>query len=284
MSLFYPATFRKNNSQMDPVREMASALLERARKSPSLVQFHVGKQWLNKFENLAEPGPVDNSDFLCRHGGVLPAKSAHAAELCVALPQPVWDLLRRRFGLCPSGPAACTVLRECALCRAELDALNRQKTFELEEFKALHAEFQEEAAAAAAAAANSGGSRSPPSTPPPAVYCLSSSWFKLWEGFVTNRLREPPGPIDNRAIVVSVKHQDGAGGGAGQQQQQQEQQQQLTLRQNSDYVQVCNYRVYTVLHLSFSLTIFFSLSIASSSDLADAPLYLRGRARGGGEG
>ncbi len=41
---------------MEPVREMAGRLLDRARKNPSLVQFYVSKQWLNKFENFAEPG------------------------------------------------------------------------------------------------------------------------------------------------------------------------------------------------------------------------------------
>ncbi len=152
---------------------------------------------------------------MCHHGGVLPPRSSHAGELCVPLPQPAWDLLRRRFG----GGPACTRLKECPHCRAELDALNRQKTFELEEFKALHAEFQEEAA----------------SSCPQAVYCLSSSWFKLWEGFVINRLRDPPGPIDNRGIIVTMK------GGAD------EQQQQLTLRPNSDYVQI-SHDIWLLLH------------------------------------
>ena len=55
--------------------------------------------------------------------------------------------------------------------RAELDALTRQKKFELEEFKTLHQEFQEQET-------------------PSAIYCLSSSWFKVWEGFVTGRKRE----------------------------------------------------------------------------------------------
>ena len=43
---------------MEPVREMTSRLLERARRSPSLMHFYVGKQWLNKFDHFAEPGSV----------------------------------------------------------------------------------------------------------------------------------------------------------------------------------------------------------------------------------
>ena len=60
--------------------------------------------------------------------------------------------------------------------RAELDALTRQKKFELEEFKTLHQEFQEQET-------------------PSAIYCLSSSWFKVWEGFVTGRKREVGGHV-----------------------------------------------------------------------------------------
>lgn len=123
------------------------------------------------------------------------------------------------------------------LYRAELDALTRQKKFELEEFKTLHQEFQEQET-------------------PSAIYCLSSSWFKVWEGFVTGRKREvstathnkllvhlsthylrlplfqPPGPIDNKAIIVS------SNSGSAEGKQQHQQQQQHTLRQGSDYLQV----------------------------------------------
>lgn len=36
---------------------------------PSLLQFYVSRQWLNKFKTFAEPGPISNNDFLCMHGG-----------------------------------------------------------------------------------------------------------------------------------------------------------------------------------------------------------------------
>ena len=96
---------------------------------------------------------------------IIPGCGRH--ELCVALPQSLWDHLHSTFG----GGPACTRLYECANCRAELDALTRQKKFELEEFKTLHQEFQEQET-------------------PSAIFCLSSSWFKVWEGFVTGRKRE----------------------------------------------------------------------------------------------
>lgn len=177
----YVLFYRRNNQQIEPVREEVQMLLKEAQTAPSLVQFYVSRQWINKLENFAEPGPIDNSDFLCRHGGVLPTKSDHVYDLCVEFPQSAWNLLHSRFG----GGPACTRLYECSHCRAELDALNRQKKFELEEFKQLHAEFQEG------------------ETSPAVMYCLSSSWFKQWEAFVTDRQRDPPGPIDNKAIVTT---------------------------------------------------------------------------------
>lgn len=40
---------------------------------PSLLQFYISRQWLNKFKTFAEPGPISNDDFLCSHGGAYDA-------------------------------------------------------------------------------------------------------------------------------------------------------------------------------------------------------------------
>lgn len=68
----------------------------------------------------------------------MPLKYSIAKDLCVALPQSVWNFLHNKFG----GGPACTRIYECPHCRQELDALNKQKMFELEEFKRLNSEFQ----------------------------------------------------------------------------------------------------------------------------------------------
>ena len=189
----YVLFYRKNNSSNEMIRENMQALLRKDQtpdgQSASLVQYYVSRQWVNKLENFAEPGPIDNSDFLCRHGGVPPNKKEHVYNLVVALPRSVWELLFDQFGSIHCGPtSACTRLYECTTCRNEEIALTKQKTFELEEFKRLHAEFQ--------SGNNSHG--------PSAVHCISSSWFKQWEAFVTDRSRDPPSQIDNRGIVMTV--------------------------------------------------------------------------------
>lgn len=38
-------------------------------KEPSLLQFYISREWLNKFNTFAEPGPISNHTFLCQHGG-----------------------------------------------------------------------------------------------------------------------------------------------------------------------------------------------------------------------
>ncbi len=91
-----------------------------------------------KMKNWSFLGPIDNSDFLCRHGGVLPQKSEYVYDLCLAFPQSIWELLQSQFG----GGPPCTRLFECSQCRSDYDSLVKQKSFELEEFKRLHAEFK----------------------------------------------------------------------------------------------------------------------------------------------
>jgi len=193
----YVLFYRKHTNLNEGLKERMGQILADNEEKPSLMTFYISKQWLNKLENFAEPGPIDNSDFLCCHGGVLPQRAEHVYDLVVALPQPAWNLLHSTFG---GGPAT-NRLYECTHCRKELDMLMKQKDFELQEFKTLHKEFQEA------------------DHQPALIFCLSSSWFKIWESFVIGRSRDPPGPIDNRSIITTRNGSP-------------------TLRTSSDYVQI----------------------------------------------
>jgi len=174
----YVLFYRKNSGGMEGLRSKVTDLAEQ--DSRSLVKFYISNKWLNKFYTLAEPGPIDNSSVICRHGGVLPYRLDTAQYLCTAVPQPVWRFLHDRFG----GSAAVNRLQRCDICYAEAEEEERQKQFQLEEFKKLHAAETEEW--------NSGCD----------VYCVANGWFRAWEAWVLGRAREPPGPVDNRSIVV----------------------------------------------------------------------------------
>lgn len=58
---------RKSSEEAQRERRRISGLLNMM--EPSLLQFYVSRQWLNKFKTFAEPGPISNNDFLCMHGG-----------------------------------------------------------------------------------------------------------------------------------------------------------------------------------------------------------------------
>ncbi|XP_068228598.1 ubiquitin carboxyl-terminal hydrolase 20-like isoform X1 [Palaemon carinicauda] len=176
----YVLFYKKSSSEMTSRRQRTVELMQVASREPSLMQFYVSKQWVNKFNTFAEPGPIDNSDFLCPHGGVQPQKASYVADLVMLLNQGVWEYLHQVFG----GGPACTRLYECVTCRAELEAILHRQSSELDLFIKLHKMFQDEEY-------------------PSIVYAISMKWFRQWESFVRGREQEPPGPIDNSSICAS---------------------------------------------------------------------------------
>ncbi|GAB1608984.1 ubiquitin carboxyl-terminal hydrolase 20-like isoform X1, partial [Argonauta hians] len=175
----YVLFYRKQNEHMLSMRESAMALMEE--REPSLLQFYVSKQWINRFNTFAEPGPITNQDFLCCHGGVPPSKIGHVENLVVSLGQPVWQYLHDRFG----GGPACTHLIHCSTCEAQRERLKMRQTDEIASFVQLHNKFR-----------NSCNSS--------AIYAISMAWFKQWESFVRAKTDTPPDAIDNSRITVTV--------------------------------------------------------------------------------
>eukprot|EP00092_Neocalanus_flemingeri_P013617 GFUD01014686.1.p1 GENE.GFUD01014686.1~~GFUD01014686.1.p1 ORF type:complete len:869 (-),score=276.78 GFUD01014686.1:537-2954(-) len=172
----YVLFYRKDSPVMEEARREVDRLNKQHSQVDSVVTSYISTSWLAKFYTLAEPGPIDNSSVICRHGGVLPARVECAGRLCTAVPSQVWSYLHTRFG----GSGAVTSLLVCNLCQEEERAEMRQKEFELQEFKMLHEDK------------NQSSDR----------YCLSATWFRDWEAWVCNKAREPPGPINNKGLVV----------------------------------------------------------------------------------
>ena len=54
----YVLFYRKSNDEMNKRRVRALELMKLSRNEPSLVQFYVSKQWVNRFNTFADPGPV----------------------------------------------------------------------------------------------------------------------------------------------------------------------------------------------------------------------------------
>lgn len=173
----YVLFYRKSSEES--VRERQKVVALANLKEPSLLQFYISREWLNKFNTFAEPGPISNHTFLCQHGGIPPTKYHYIDDLVVILPQNVWEYLYNSFG---GGPAV-NHLYMCAICQVEIEALAKRRKMEIDTFIKLNKEFQAEEA-------------------PTVILCISMQWFREWESFVKGKDNEPPGPIENSKIGI----------------------------------------------------------------------------------
>ncbi|KAJ6652281.1 hypothetical protein lerEdw1_012767 [Lerista edwardsae] len=174
----YVLFYRKSSEEA--VRERQKVVSLATMKEPGLLQFYISREWLNKFNTFAEPGPITNHTFLCAHGGIPPNKYHYIDDLVVILPQNVWEYLYNRFG---GGPAV-NHLYVCSVCQVEIEALAKRRRVEIDTFIKLNKAFQAEES-------------------PGVIYCISMQWFREWEAFVKGKDNEPPGPIDNSRIAVA---------------------------------------------------------------------------------
>jgi len=174
----YVLFYRKNGDHLSSIRREFH--LHSKDSNVSLVKYFVSNPWLVKFQNMSEPGEIDNGSVLCRHGGVLPQRIDAADRLCTALTPSAWRKLYERFG----GSAAVTALNPCQVCLHVSKEEEKQRLFELNEFKLLQKQDKIEM--------NSMGD----------TYLLVTSWFSTWESWVLGKAREPPGPINNRSLYI----------------------------------------------------------------------------------
>ncbi|CAL1540457.1 unnamed protein product, partial [Lymnaea stagnalis] len=172
----YVLFYRKSNKAIDNVRQKVKDL---ELSEISILRFFISKQWLSRFDTFAEPGPITNKDFLCKHGGVPPGKVNLIHDLYVEISQSTWELLYSRFG----GGPVCNHLYTCKTCQSELEKLRQRQRTEKDMFIQLNDEFREEEHSAT-------------------VYAISMAWFKEWEAFVKEKTDIPPGPIENSRIIM----------------------------------------------------------------------------------
>ncbi|KAG7300924.1 hypothetical protein JYU34_015273 [Plutella xylostella] len=175
----YVLFYRKVNPEMEAIRRKVAEIIESTPVDPNEVRYYISKQWIVKFNTWAEPGPIDNSDFVCPHGAVRPERARRVDALAAQLAAPAWRLLYRTFG----GGPACTRIVECGHCARAAERLRARRGGELAAFYDLHAIFQEQER-------------------PRSVYAISMHWFRQWQAFVRSKTREPPPPVDNNGIVT----------------------------------------------------------------------------------
>lgn len=166
----YVLFYRKVNPQMDVIRAQACKLVDASSEIAAAdIRFYVSKQWFNKLHTFAEPGPIDNWEFLCQHGAFSPYKAPIKSHLVVALPQLLWDFLYKKFG----GGPVCNQLYECEICHRALEMLSRRQKLELDTFQ-MYKDVET-----------------------PTIYAISYVWLKKWQRFVNNETTMLPGKITN---------------------------------------------------------------------------------------
>ncbi|XP_018420260.1 PREDICTED: ubiquitin carboxyl-terminal hydrolase 20 [Nanorana parkeri] len=174
----YVLFYRKSSEEAERERQKVISLAEM--KESGLLQFYISREWLNKFNTFAEPGPISNQSFLCSHGGIPPNKYHYIDDLVVILPPNVWEYLYNRFG---GGPAV-NHLYVCSICQVEIEALAKRRKAEIDTFIKLNKAFQAEES-------------------PSVIYCISMQWFREWEAFVKGKDNDSPGPIDNSKVALT---------------------------------------------------------------------------------
>lgn len=173
----YVLFYQKHNPQMKMLREEAINLSTSNPLYEGDIQFYVTREWLSRLATFSEPGPINNQDMLCPHGGIQHSKAALISQIAVPIPQPLWDFLYNRFG---GGPAV-NIMFECEICKRAADALSRRQLYELAVFtkyNGLHSELDSTA-----------------------IYAIAMPWLRAWQQFSRGITHKEPGPINNEGIA-----------------------------------------------------------------------------------
>ncbi|XP_019870919.1 ubiquitin carboxyl-terminal hydrolase 20 isoform X2 [Aethina tumida] len=165
----------------DTVKSRASRIHEERNRNNTLAGVtYVSRQWLNRFNHCAEPGPIDNSDFLCHHGAIDPERESFLNQLAITVPVELHEYLHSKYGGCPP----LNNVKVCPACAS----VSKKIMFEMETIVKL--------------------TRDVHNYDIPYTHYLSTSWYTQWHNFVQKKTLEPPGPIDNSKIN-SMAHPEG---------------------------------------------------------------------------
>ncbi|XP_068146799.1 LOW QUALITY PROTEIN: ubiquitin carboxyl-terminal hydrolase 20 [Drosophila tropicalis] len=174
----YVLFYQKHNPQMKLVREEALSLSSMYPLCHSDIQFYVTRKWLTRLATFSEPGPINNREILCPHGGILHSKADLISQIAVPISQPLWDYLFKIFG---GGPAV-NILFQCEACKRVAECLARRQLYELNEFTKYNGLQSEHLDSSA-------------------IYAIAMPWLRSWQQFSRGKTQKEPGPITNEGIA-----------------------------------------------------------------------------------
>uniref|UniRef100_A0A183EI09 DUSP domain-containing protein n=1 Tax=Gongylonema pulchrum TaxID=637853 RepID=A0A183EI09_9BILA len=158
------------------------------------LHYYISREWLHRLSTFAHPGPITNHDFLCQHSQILPRRAARLTNYYATISSSLWDLLYEKFG---GGPVS-SELHYCLQCQNEYQMMKRRREYELKTYITLETfleQLKEE---------------HPELTysyyMPPNI--IAKTWIEKWKAFVDGNELEPPGPIDNKILLISNNKND----------------------------------------------------------------------------
>lgn len=177
----YVLFYQKSNPQKAHILAQAQEIINsvpRGYPTSSDIKFFVSKQWINRFNTFAEPGPIDNSSILCQHGNLLPNKAGEVSDLLVPINQELWDFMYEKYG----GGPVCNHPVECDTCKSRARDLEHRQKNEMRIFSELWEEFQFQDNSTM-------------------LFAISMSWLRKWQAFARCETSDEPGPITNQTIA-----------------------------------------------------------------------------------
>lgn len=168
--------------------------------------YYISKEWLHKLKYFGEPGPIDNSDFLCIHNKVQPNVWKIVENIAIMSSYDTWNYLVSVFGFkCldkikkfdhdASDHGVCNYFYPCEQCQIDDEQMKQRQLNEKNEFIRLREKYNKQCLQL-----NNQSIR---------LYAISSSWFKQWESFVQFNgcpsIHQVPGPINNLSISQASK-------------------------------------------------------------------------------
>ena len=209
---------------------MRSMFVKNARinADASLMQrpYYISKQWLHKLKYFGEPGPIDNTDFLCKHNFVHPHLWRLVDDLTIACSLDSWNCLVKNFGLkslsleraaAESSKSdessvysdVCNYLFPCRACQLENELLKQRQSYEKSEFLELKNKWEQLKSAQFQSSHTLGSMATNFRFKPVRIYALSANWFKEWDKFVQletcPQKHQIPSQINNLTICAQQK-------------------------------------------------------------------------------
>ena len=209
---------------MDEIKEELRSLIQSRtllNAENSLLQSnYISKQWLHKLKHFGEPGPIDNSDFLCRHNFVQPNLWRHIDNLAVRCSADTWLFLLKTIDIKKPQQAqneldtnfgTCNYLYPCRQCQIEDELMKQRQNFEKNEF--LRLSDKSRLSQLFKNSTNPYKSIAAASSMQMRDYAISSSWFKQWDQFVQLKMcpqpHQIPAKINNISICVQSELKNG---------------------------------------------------------------------------